>query len=95
MGHPLRFIPEDENGVLVEVSCRTIGAWALLRPTRRCREITIGVIGRALEISPLGVCALSCLGNHYHALLMVHDQQQLTRFMLPRPVARGVSRRGG
>lgn len=81
MGRRLRFIPENQDGVLVEVSCRTIRALALMRPSRRLREITIGVLGRALEISPLEVCALSCLSNHYHALLVVHDQQQLTRFM--------------
>jgi len=81
MGRRLRFIPENDDGVLVEVSCRTIRALALLRPSRRMREITVGVLGRAQEVSPIEVCAISCLSNHYHGLLVVRDQQELSRFM--------------
>jgi REP element-mobilizing transposase RayT len=81
MGRRLRFLPDNDDGVLVEVSCRTIRALALLRPSRRMREITVGVLGRAREVSPVEVCAFSCLSNHYHGLLVVRDQQELTRFM--------------
>ena len=83
MGRKRRFIPENEDGVLVEVSCRTIGGLALLRPSRKLPEVTAGVLGRALEISPLEVSALFFASNHYHMLLIVHDQQGLTRFMQP------------
>jgi hypothetical protein len=81
MRRPIRFIPENKTGVLVEVSSRTVNAWALLRPSPELTEVTVGVLGRALEVSPLEVVALSCLSNHYHALLVVDDQQQLSRFM--------------
>ncbi len=59
MGRPARFIPENKNGVLVEVTCRTIGARALLVPSpdpRRFNEVVVGVLGRALEVSPLELC---------------------------------------
>ncbi len=84
MGRRPRFIPENEDGVLVEITCRTIGARALLTPApnpRRFNEIFIGVLGRALEVSPLELCGAVVLGNHAHMLAVVQDQQQLSRFM--------------
>ncbi len=84
MGRPARFIPENKNGVLVEVTSRVIGARAMLVPSpnpQRFNEIVIGVIGRALEVSPLELCSTVWLANHFHCLLVVHDQQQLSRFM--------------
>ena len=59
MGRPARYIPENKTGVLVEVSCRCIGGRALLTPGPnpfKFNEIVAGVIGRALEISPLDLC---------------------------------------
>ncbi len=84
MGRPARFIPENKDGVLVELSGRTIGARALLVPSpdpRRFNEVVLGVIGRALEVSPLELCSAVWLANHYHMLCVVRDQQQLSRFM--------------
>ncbi len=84
MGRRPRFIPENEDGVLVEVTCRAIGARALLTPSpnpRRFNEVIVGVLGRALEVSPLELCGAVFAGNHYHLLAVVHDQQQLSRFM--------------
>ncbi len=84
MGRTARFIPENQDGVLVEITSRTIGARALLLPApnpRRFNEIVIGVIGRALEVSPLDLCATVFLANHLHILAVVHDQQELSRFM--------------
>ncbi len=84
MGRPARFIPENKNGVLVEVTCRTIGARALLVPSpdpRQFNEAVVGVLGRALEVSPLELCSAVWMANHWHGLLVVHDQQQLSRFM--------------
>ena len=65
----------------MEITCRTIGGLALLRPSRRLVDVTVGVLGRALEVSPLQICAIFCASNHYHALLVVDDQQSLSRFM--------------
>ena len=76
-----RSIPENDDGVLVEVSCRTVGGLPLMRPCRKLSEITAGVIGRALEVSPLEISALSFLGTYYHLLAVVEDQQCLSRFM--------------
>ncbi|MCP3997705.1 MAG: hypothetical protein GY722_21990, partial [bacterium] len=84
MGRPARFIPENKDGVLVEVTSRVIGARALLVPApnpRRFNEVVVGVMGRALEVSPLEVCSTVWLTNHAHHLLVVRDQQQLSRFM--------------
>ncbi len=84
MGRPARYIPENKDGVLVEVTCRAIGGRALLTPSPnpfKFNELVAGVLGRALEVSPLEICSVIFAGNHYHALLVVHDQQALSRFM--------------
>ena len=84
MGRLERFIPENRAGVLVEVTGRTIGARALLSPgpnPRLFNESVVGVMGRALEVSPIEICGCVFMSNHYHALVVVRDQQQLTRFM--------------
>jgi hypothetical protein len=84
MGRRPRFLPENEDGVLVEITSRAIGARALLTPgpnPRRFNEVVLGVMGRALEVSPLELCGVVVLGNHMHCLAVVHDQQELSRFM--------------
>jgi hypothetical protein len=45
MARPLRFVPED--GGLVEVTCRTIQARLLLRPSPVLNEMIVGALGRA------------------------------------------------
>jgi hypothetical protein len=78
------FLPENDSGALVEVTSRTIGAQALLLPApdpRRFNEIVLGVMGRALEVSPLELCGAVFLANHFHLLAVVHEQQDLSRFM--------------
>ena len=84
MPRPARFIPENKDGVLVEVSGRVIGGRALLLPgpdPRRFNEIVVGVMGRALEVSPLELCSTVWTVNHYHHLCVVRRQQDLSRFM--------------
>ena len=84
MGRPARYIPENQEGVLVEVTGRVIGGRALLVPSPdpgRFNEIVVGVMGRALEVSPLELCSAVWTANHHHLLVVVHDQQQLSRFM--------------
>ena len=49
----------------MEVTCRTVGGLALLRPSRKLPEIIAGVLGRALELSPLEICGLSFVSNHF------------------------------
>ncbi len=84
MGRHKRSLPDSKDGILVEVSDRVIGARALLTPGRNPRafnELVVGLIGRAMGYQPVELCACVFLGNHYHALLVVEDQQALTRFM--------------
>ena len=89
-----RDIPTRKEGTLVEVSTRCLHATYLLTPTAELTDLAVGCLGRALEVSPLELCAMSMLSNHYHALVVVEDQQQLSRFMghfngnLAREVAR-------
>ncbi len=55
MGRLPGFIPENDDRTLMEVTSRTIGAQSLLVPApepRRFNEIVVGVMGRALEVSP-------------------------------------------
>ncbi len=84
MGRPARYIPENKNGVLVEVTSRAIGGRALLCPGPnpfKFNELVAGVIGRALEVSPLDLCSAIVASNHLHLLAVVHEQQALSRFM--------------
>lgn len=84
MPRPARFIPENRDGVLVEVTGRVIGARSLLLPApnpRRVNEVVVGVMGRALEVSPLELCACVWTANHWHCLAVVQHQQELSRFM--------------
>ena len=84
MGRIPRFLPENENGVLVEVTGRVIGARAMLVPAphpRKFNELVVGILGRALEVSPLQLCSAVWTANHYHCLCVVREQQQLSRFL--------------
>ncbi len=68
MGRYARFVPKNTDGVLVEVTYRTIGTRALLLPSpdpRRFNEVVVGVMGRALEVSPLELCSAVWLANHW------------------------------
>ena len=75
-----RDIPTRPAGTVVEVSTRILHAAYLLTPTDELVDLAIGALGRALEVSPLQLCGISMLSNHYHALAVVEDQQQLSRF---------------
>jgi len=75
---PLRYIP---SGSLVEVTSRTIQGRLLLRPSPQVNDIILGVLGRALALFDVKVCALAVLSNHFHALLLPADAAELARFM--------------
>ena len=84
MGRPPRYTPDARSSVLVEVTVRAIGARALLVPApnpRLFNEVVVGVFGRALEVSPVGLAGLVVLANHMHILAVVEEQQSLSRFM--------------
>ncbi len=73
MSRSPRFLPKNKDGVLVEVSSRTVNAWAQMRPSAELSDVTVGVLGRSLEISPVEVVALCFMSNHWHGLLVVDD----------------------
>jgi hypothetical protein len=84
MGRRARFIPENDDGVAVEVTGRVIGGRAMLVPSpnpRLFNEVVVGVMGRALEVSPLELCSAVWTVNHYHLIAIVREQQELSRFM--------------
>ncbi|MCZ7652117.1 MAG: transposase [Thermoanaerobaculia bacterium] len=92
MPRRLRYVPP--GGALVEVTCRTLQARFLLRPTPLLREITLGILGRAQRNSGMAVHAFVFLANHYHLLVSVTDAAQLAKFVgyLNSNLAREVSR---
>jgi REP element-mobilizing transposase RayT len=75
----LRYIPE--GGALVEVTCRILQSRFLLRPSRKLKDIVLGVLGRAQRKYPIRVCAFVFASNHMHLLLDVDDACQLSEFM--------------
>jgi hypothetical protein len=84
MGRFPGFIPENNKGVLVDIGNRVIGAKALLTPSPNpfeFNEIVVGVLGRALEVSPLELCNLVMMGNHFHGAVVVREMRQLSLFM--------------
>ena len=42
MSRSPRFLPKNQDGVLVEVSSRTVNAWALMRPSAELSDVTVG-----------------------------------------------------
>ena len=79
-----RSFPDKEGHVLVALTGRTTGAEARLVPSpnpRRFNEIVVGVIGRALEVSPVELCGAVFMSNHYHLLVTVQEQQDVSRLM--------------
>ena len=54
-----QFKPENKSGVLVEVTGRVHGGRSLMVPSpepKRFNEVVVGVMGRALEVSPIELC---------------------------------------
>jgi len=63
------------------VTCRTLQARLLLRPSPLLREITLGVLGRAQRRTGVALHAFVFLSTHYHLLVSVVDAAQLARFV--------------
>ncbi len=78
MARALRYIPPNS---LVEITARTIQARSLLRPSEELNRRFVGVVARAKRTYDVRVHALSCLSNHWHALVSARDALELARFM--------------
>ena len=78
MSRRLRFIPP---GSLVEVTCRTVQGRLLLRPSPILRDLTLGVLARAVRLYPVELHAFAFLSNHFHLLVSVESAQRLARLM--------------
>ncbi len=69
------------EGALIDVSCRTIQGHNLLRPSPELNELVVGVLGHAQSLTAMRICAISVMSSHFHLLLDVDDEGQLSRFM--------------
>jgi hypothetical protein len=78
MGRDLRHIPP---GSLVEITNRTIHGRFLLRPSEDLNTIIVGALGRAQRLYGLRIIAYVFLSNHFHALAIADDAQQLSSFI--------------
>lgn len=92
MSRRIRYIPE--GGSLVEVTSRTVQGRFLMRPSRACRTIILGILARAQRLYPVEIHGFAFLSNHYHLLLTVPDAESLARFMqyLNSNIAREIGR---
>ncbi len=79
MPRRLRYVPP--GGALVEVTCRTLQARFLLRPSPLLCEITLGILGRAQRLSGVAIHAFVFLANHYHLLVSAADAAELAKFV--------------
>ncbi len=81
MGRGLRFVPDQEGGTLVEVTCRCINSLLLLRPGQTLDPIIIGALARSKRRYGVRIVAFAFLSGHLHLTLEVDDALQLSRFM--------------
>lgn len=83
MSQKLRYIPPSSvsDCGMVEVTCRTLQARFLLKPSKSFRELFFGVLAQAQALFPVRIHAVVCLSTHYHMLVTPRDTQQLARFM--------------
>ena len=65
MARKIRYVPD---GLLVEVTCRTLHGRYLFKPSRGFRELFVGILARAQELYPLKIHFAVCLSNHFHLL---------------------------
>jgi REP element-mobilizing transposase RayT len=91
----LRYAPE--GGATFEVTCRTLQARLLLRPSAELNQIVPGILGRAQRLYGVQLFAYVFVSNHFHLLLRVGNTRQLSRFMgyLNANLAKEVSRLTG
>lgn len=75
-----RFV--SPGGGTFEITTRTVQSRLLMVPTPECRDLILGVIGRALERHPaILLHALVFLSNHYNLLLTTPDAGTMSSFM--------------
>lgn len=78
MGNFPRYVPE---GVLVEVTTRTLHGRYLLRPSDDLNRVVRGILARATGRYDVGIVDFKVLSNHMHLLLVPRDAEHLAGFM--------------
>jgi hypothetical protein len=81
VGRPLRHHPVEGRPLLLECTCRTVQGRRLLRPSDEVNLIVIGILGRALKLTPgVRLIEFSVVSDHYHIVLEAADENCLARF---------------
>ena len=90
MARPLRvvsdfnktFIASHGRPVAVfEITTRTTQGRFLLKPTRRCRDLVLGVLGRAQSLLEFELYGYAYLSNHGSLLVGVESAHQLSKLI--------------
>jgi REP element-mobilizing transposase RayT len=79
MSRPLRHMPSPWS--VFEVTCRTLQARFLLKPSSELNALILGIIGRALSLYNVRIYLFVVVSNHMHFLLSASDVSELSRFM--------------
>jgi REP element-mobilizing transposase RayT len=79
MARRLRYLPKPYT--LVEVTCRTLQGFLLLRPGPQLNDLALGVIGRARSLYDVHVHLIVIMSNHLHMILAPRDVESLAKFM--------------
>ena len=66
---------------LVEITVRCFQGCFLLRPSPELNDRFLGVLGRAKELYPVLLHAVSVMSNHYHLLMSPGDAEKQANFM--------------
>lgn len=67
--------------MLLECTCRIVQGRRLLRPSPYVNTIILGILGRALTLTPgVRIVDLSFPSSHYHIELLAEDEKALARF---------------
>jgi REP element-mobilizing transposase RayT len=64
-----------------EVTCRTLQARFLLKPSPELNSLILGIIGRALSLYEVRIYLFVVVSNHIHFLLSARDSSELSGFM--------------
>jgi REP element-mobilizing transposase RayT len=64
-----------------EVTCRTLQARFLLKPSPELNALILGIIGRALSLYNVRIYLFVVVSNHIHFLLSAPDVSELSSFM--------------
>ena len=90
MARPLRVVSDfnktfigshDRPVAVFEITTRTTQGHFLIKPTRRCRDLVLGVLGRAQSLLEFELYGYAYLSNHGSLLVGVESAHQLSKLI--------------